>query len=228
MAIGRGWAPQSRASGQVKAAQRRAGGDDVNDQSTADLSYGARPLSPADAAGAPTDLDAAPAVVADAAPENAARPSRFGRRQTGHKPAQGMSDDDSEDMTPTHKRRRAPRMADSGRMPALRLNRYVGRAHAERRSPAMVYDTEHAPGHLRLTRLVMGLALLAVAWVASLLVVALTESLLTVFPHQPSLTTRFGLYVLGAIGIIWLAVVALALIVVGAFSLALALTRRGW
>jgi hypothetical protein len=131
-------------------------------------------------------------------------------------------------MTPTRKRRRVARMVDSGRMPALRLNRYVGRERVGRDAPAMVYDTEHTPGHLRVTRLAMGLALLAVAWVASLLVVALTESLLNVFPHQPGLTIRFGLYLLGAIGIIWLAVVALALIIVGAFSLTLALTRRAW
>lgn len=200
----------------------------MNDQTAAELSYDAHPLSPTEAPDATTGPGATPGVVADAPPENAARPSRFGRRQTGHKAAQGSQDADSEDMTPTHKRRRVSRLADSGRMPALRLNRYVGRERAERRAPAMVYDTEHAPGYLRLTRLALGLALLAVSWGASLLVVALTESLLNGFPHQPSLTIRFGLYVLGAIGIVWLAVVALALIVVGAFSLTLALTRRRW
>jgi uncharacterized BrkB/YihY/UPF0761 family membrane protein len=112
-------------------------------------------------------------------------------------------------------------------MPALRLNRYVGRERVERR-PTAVYDTEHAPRHLRLTRLLLGLALLIVAWATALLVVALGESLKDVFPHQPSLTIRFGLYMLGAVGVIWLAVVTLALIIVGALALSLALTRRGW
>ena len=74
----------------------------------------------------------------------------------------------------------------------------------------------------------MGIVLLGVAWAAALLVAELTESLMDVFPNQPSLTIRFGLYILGAIGLAWLAVVALALIVVGAFSLTLALTRRQW
>jgi hypothetical protein len=112
-------------------------------------------------------------------------------------------------------------------MPALRLNRYVGREHAERK-PRVVYDTAHAPAHLRLTRLALGLALLTVAWATALLVAALGESLKDVFPHQPSLTIRFGLYLLGALGVTWLAVVALALIIVGALALSLALTRRGW
>jgi hypothetical protein len=131
------------------------------------------------------------------------------------------------DLSPTRKRRRVNRITDSGRMPALRLNGYVGREPTEQKS-TVVYDTEHAPGYLRLARLGLGLGLLAVAWVASLLVVALGQSLWDVFPHQPSLTIRFGLYVLGALGIIWLAVVSLVLITVGAFSFSLALTRRGW
>lgn len=200
----------------------------MNDQTAADLSYGARALAPTDATGVPVSLDAASAVNADAAAEHATEPSSVGSRQTRDNVAQGSTDANADDLTPTRKRRRVSRLSDSGRMPALRLNRYVGREHAERRATAMVYDTEHAPGYLRVIRLALGLALLTAAWGASLLVVELTESLLNVFPHQASLTIRFGLYLLGAIGIVWLAVVALALIVVGAFSLTLALTRRAW
>jgi hypothetical protein len=158
------------------------------------------------------------------------RPPRGVRRMTGHRggpDAKDVTDAPDDAFSTTHKRKRVARMSDSGLIPALRFNRYVGRQHAVRR-PAIVYDTEHTPGYLRLTRLAMGVALLAVAWAASLLVVALTESLVDVFPHQPSLTARFGLYILGAIGLAWLAMVALALIIVGAFSLTLALTRRQW
>jgi hypothetical protein len=114
-------------------------------------------------------------------------------------------------------------------MPALRLNRRVGvsdpRAEAK---PRMVYDTEHVPSHLRLTRLGVGLATLVAAWVVSLLVVALAEALWTVAPHQPVLTEHYALDLVFAVGILWLTIVALAMIVVGAFSLFLTLTRRGW
>ena len=200
----------------------------MNDQTATDLSYGARALTPTDATGAPVSLDAAPGVKEDAVAEHVSGPSGVDRRQTRDTGAPRSPDVDADDLTPTRKRRRVSRLSDSGRMPALRLNRYVGREHAERRAATMVYDTEHAPGYLRLIRLAMGLALLTMAWGASLLVVELTESLLNVFPHQASLTLRFGSYMLGAIGIVWLAVVALALIIVGAFSLTLALTRRAW
>lgn len=168
------------------------------------------------------------AMSSAAPPSPAAQSSSRGRRQTGHRRSgpDGLDVPDDE-LSTTHKRKRINRMTDSGRIPALRFNRYVGRQHTERK-PAVVYDTEHTPGYLRLTRLAMGVALLAVAWAASLLLVALTDSLVDVFPHQPSLTARFGLYLLGAIGLVWLAMVALALIIVGAFSLTLALTRRQW
>ena len=158
------------------------------------------------------------------------RPPRGARRVTGHRSgpdATDATDAPDDALSTTRKRKRVARVTDSGLMPALRLNRYVGRQRAVRK-PAVVYDTEHPPRHLRLTRLSMGVALLAGAWAASLLVVALTESLLDVFPRQPSLTARFGLYLLGAIGLAWLAMVALALIIVGAFSLTLALTRQQW
>ncbi len=159
-------------------------------------------------------------------PMTPTQPPKTTRRQTRRDTAPGASQDS--EQTPTRKRRRVTtRMTDSGRVPALRLNRYVGRKRAERK-PSIVYDIEHAPAHLRVTRLLLGLSLLLAAWATTLLLVALTDSLIDVFPHQPSLTIRFGLYVMGAIGLIWLALVALGLILVGALSLYLALTRRAW
>jgi hypothetical protein len=112
-------------------------------------------------------------------------------------------------------------------MPALRLNRRE-RAPRVEQKPPMVYDTERAPGYLRLARLGAGLGLLAAAWGVALLVVYLAEALWVVAQPQPVLTERFALYLLYAIGILWLAVVGLALILTGAFSLFLALTRRRW
>ncbi len=124
----------------------------------------------------------------------------------------------------TNKRKR---ITDSAWMPALRLNRR-DRARRAEEKPRMVYDTENTPGYLRLARLLAGLALLAAAWGVALLVVYLAQALWSVLLHQPILTERFVLYLLYAVGIIWLAVVGLALIVSGAFSLFLALTRRRW
>jgi hypothetical protein len=187
------------------------GGDAVNDQIATDRSSDMRDT------GAPTPDDVS------ATPTNRpTRPPKGARRQTGRRGPQ----EPDEELTSTRKRRRVAR-TDSGLIPALRFNRYVGRQRTERK-PSAVYDSVHTPGYLRPIRLLLGLTLLTLAWVVSLLVVELGDSLLDVFPHQPSLTIRFALYVLGALGIIWLAVVALALIIVGAFSLTLALTRRAW
>ena len=123
--------------------------------------------------------------------------------------------------------RKRKRITDSAWMPALRLGRREREPRVEQK-PRMVYDTERAPGYLRLARLGAALAALAAAWGAALMVVYLAQSLWMVASHQPILSERFALYLLDAAGILWLAVVAMALILVGAFSLFLALTRRAW
>lgn len=137
---------------------------------------------------------------------------------------QDASASSASDVRDTSKRKR---ITDSAWMPALRLNRRE-RAPRVEQKPRMVYDTESAPGYLRLARLVAGLALLAAAWGVALLVVYLSQALWLVLPHQKILTERFLLYLLDAVGILWLAVVGLALILAGAFSLFLSLTRRRW
>lgn len=130
----------------------------------------------------------------------------------------------AEGMATTHKRQR---MTDSARMPALRLNRPVRRTPTEKR-PAVNYDTT-APGYLRVARLFMGLVLLASAWGCILLVVSMVLSLSSSLPQQHvSLSMHVLLWALGVCGMLWLAVISLALIIVGAFSLTLALTRRKW
>lgn len=200
------------------------------------------PSSPSSSPPAPTAQDALATPEFDALPaqppaplapdattprQRPTRPPRGARRLTGHRGGAPASEAPDGELTSTRKRNRVSRKTDSGLIPALRLNRSVGRPHAERK-PAVAYDTEHAPAHLRLTRLLMGVILLGGAWATALLVVELTTALIGDFPNQPSLTIRFGLYILGAFGLVWLAAVALTLIVVGAFSLTLALTRRRW
>ncbi len=131
---------------------------------------------------------------------------------------------DAGDGEDTRKRKR---VTDSARMPALRLNRRDREPRAEPKQ-RMVYETERAPGYLRLARLVVGLAALGAAWGMALAVSYLGEALWMAASHQRVLSERFALYLLAAVGILWLAVIGLALIVVGAFSLFLALVRRGW
>ncbi len=113
-------------------------------------------------------------------------------------------------------------------MPALRLNRRERAPNRAEQKPRMIYDTERAPGYLRFVRLVVGLALLAMAWGVALLVIYLAQALWGVAQNQPVLTERFVLYLMAAVGILWLAVMGLALIIVGAFSLFLALNRGAW
>lgn len=131
---------------------------------------------------------------------------------------------DADDGADTRKRKR---VTDSAWMPALRLNRRDRAPRAEPRS-RVVYEIERAPGYLRLARLVVGLGALAAAWGMALMVSYLGETLWGAASHQRVLSEIFALYLLAAAGVLWLAVIGLALIVVGAFSLFLALTRRDW
>lgn len=164
-----------------------------------------------------------------AAPAQAAAPFTS---QTETKPRMGPPPappapppyDELDDARDTRKRKK---VTDSARMPALRLNRR-DRAPREAPKPHMVYEMGAPPAYLRPARLVFGLAALAAAWGAALAVIYLTQGLWTVLPKQPIVSERFVLYILSAIGILWLAVVGVALILVGAFSLFLALVRRGW
>jgi hypothetical protein len=84
------------------------------------------------------------------------------------------------------------------------------------------------PPWLRPVRAVAGVALLALAWAATVGVLALARVLLDGLPQSPDLVTSLALYLLVAIGAAWLAVVAIACVAAAAFSLGLALTVRGW
>jgi hypothetical protein len=101
--------------------------------------------------------------------------------------------------------------------------------HAAPPSSAPAYDPAAAPPHwLRPLRYLAGILLLAIAWAATAAVFALVGLLLGGFVQEPSLPVRLGLVVLTALGVAWLAIVALACVVAAAFSLGLAITSRGW
>lgn len=85
----------------------------------------------------------------------------------------------------------------------------------------------HAPGWLRLARAVAGVALLAFAWGMLMVAALLAVNTLGIPPHR-HVIVRVALYIVGAVGALWLGVVAVAALIVGAFCLTLALTRRQW
>jgi hypothetical protein len=84
-----------------------------------------------------------------------------------------------------------------------------------------------APAWLRITRGLTGLVLLIAAWGLIVLGLLLAFHILGLAP-QRQLVVRLGLYVLGALGMLWLGVVALACLIAGSFCLMLALTTRKW
>ncbi len=124
---------------------------------------------------------------------------------------------------------------DTKQTPALRIARSRPQRprlsqgpRPTRRTAPLALRLENPPPLLRLGRLVVGIVLLALAWVGVLAVVFITMALINGFPTQPHLSIRLALYLLGAVGTLWLAVMTLASIIVGAFSLTLALTTSGW
>jgi len=124
---------------------------------------------------------------------------------------------------------------DSKHSPALRIARSRPQRprlsqgpRPTRKTAPLALRPENPPPLLRLRRLLVGIVLLALAWAGVLAVVFITLALINGFPTQPHLSIRLALYILGAAGTLWLAVMTLASIVVGAFSLTLALTTGGW
>lgn len=120
------------------------------------------------------------------------------------------------------------RVTDLNGSPALRLNQRPSEPPVAREGPARASSVARAPAFLGLTRLVVGLALLAAAYGVALLETWLGQALWLTTPSEPVLTTQLALYALEALGLLWLAIIGLGLVIVGFFSLFLALTRRGW
>lgn len=112
-------------------------------------------------------------------------------------------------------------------VPPLRLNRRTTRYDRRKSSDAPTYDST-PPAHLRALRAFIGVALLALAWVGLLAVVVVGQMLWRRATSQRPLSFHLSLYILSLAATCWVAIVAIACIVAGAFSLALAVTRRGW
>ncbi|HUY77168.1 MAG TPA: hypothetical protein VMV29_10385 [Ktedonobacterales bacterium] len=124
---------------------------------------------------------------------------------------------------------------DSKHSPALRIARSRPQHPRLSQGPRLTRKTaplalrpENPPPLLRLRRLLVGIVLLTLAWAGALAVVFITMALINGFPTQPHLSIRLAFYLLGAAGTLWLAVMTLTSIIVGAFSLTLALTTSGW
>lgn len=122
-----------------------------------------------------------------------------------------------------------PGISTSAKIPALRLHRSAPRrARVQKRpkNPSIIADV-HAPHLLRLWRLLIGLVLLALAWAGLVVAAILAEGIWDVVPHQHP-TLHLLVYLAQAVGACWLGIMALCCIVVGAFSLTIGLTSRGW
>lgn len=124
---------------------------------------------------------------------------------------------------------------DSKHSPALRIARSRPQhprlsqgPRPTRKTAPLALRPENPPPLLRLRRLLVGIVLLTLAWAGALAVVFITLALINGFPTQPHLSIRLAFYLLGAAGTLWLAVMTLTSIIVGAFSLTLALTTSGW
>lgn len=138
---------------------------------------------------------------------------------------------DGPDAQPTRQinTRSKPKLSTwSGRMVALRINR-KDRLYTPKPDPKpLLVDTIHPPRLLRFWRLLAGIGLLVAAWGGVLLLVEIAFNLANTLPSRIYPTEAFALFLLSAVGAVWLAVVTLGCILVGAFALALSLGRRGW
>jgi hypothetical protein len=83
------------------------------------------------------------------------------------------------------------------------------------------------PWWLRPARAVAGVGLLAASWGAIMLALWLAFHTLGVPPHR-HVIVRLALYVVGALGVGWLGLAALAALLGGAFCVMLAVTNRDW
>lgn len=84
-----------------------------------------------------------------------------------------------------------------------------------------------APRFLRAKRALVGLALLALAWLGLFIVALLVMSAMDVLPIQ-HVSLNLAVALVEVVGACWLGLAALGCLFVGAFCVMLALTHRGW
>jgi hypothetical protein len=113
-------------------------------------------------------------------------------------------------------------------LPALRLN---GPRDAERTqrpvSTPPVYRLK-PPWYLRPVRILLGMGMLAIAWGLAMLLMAWSEYILATAPQTWVAEWSDFYFALHVAGAFLLAVVTLAIFVVGVFSLLVGLIARGW
>lgn len=112
-------------------------------------------------------------------------------------------------------------------VPAMRLSRSVERYRRGKHPVTPTYD-DTPPRYLRPLRAVLGVLLLTFAWIALLAIITFGQMVWRRLTSARPLSFHLSLYVLSLAATCWVAVVAVACIVAGAFSLALAITRKGW
>lgn len=114
-------------------------------------------------------------------------------------------------------------------LPALRLNRSPEAEKSLRPSQSgpAAYGLK-PPWYLRLVRLLLGLGLLAGAWGLAMVALAWSQSILENVPQMWTAEWSDLYFALNVAGALLLAVVTLTVFVVGAFSLLMGLTARGW
>lgn len=113
-------------------------------------------------------------------------------------------------------------------LPALRLNGPPSLEKAQQPLSAPTIYRLKPPWYLRLVRIFLGLGFVAGAWGLAMALVAWGQVILATIPQTwlgEWSDFYFGLNVVGAL---LLAVMTLAIFIVGVFSLLIGLTARGW
>jgi hypothetical protein len=113
-------------------------------------------------------------------------------------------------------------------LPALRLN---GPRDAERGQRPVSTPTVYRmkpPWYLRPVRILLGLGLLAIAWGLAMLLMTWSGYILATAPQMWFSEWSDFYFALHVAGAVLLAVATLAIFVVGAFSLLIGVTARGW
>jgi hypothetical protein len=113
-------------------------------------------------------------------------------------------------------------------LPALRLNGPPNLERAQRPISSPTVYRLKPPWYLRLVRIVLGLGFIAGAWGLVTLLMAWSQDILATTPQMWLGEWSDFYFALNVMGALLLAVVTLAIFVVGVFSLLIGLTARGW
>jgi hypothetical protein len=113
-------------------------------------------------------------------------------------------------------------------LPALRLNGPANLERAQQPTSTPTIYRIKPPWYLRLVRILVGIGFVAVAWGLVTLLMAWSQSILAMTPQTWLGEWTDLVFVANVAGALLLAVVTLAIFVVGVFSFLVGLTARGW